>query len=283
MDRRDLEELLKGVAAGRLDVDDAVARIACAPLSATGAAEVDLGYARPDVDRGVRQGVSEVVYGAGKSAEQIAGIVRALAAAGQPRILVTRVDAGKCERLRLLLAAGVDATGEDAAEGEALFGGMSYDEDARLVTFGGAPEPDGNAYVVVCAAGTSDLYCAQEAALTAEMLGSRVERLFDVGVAGIHRLLAHADVIQRASAVVAIAGMEGALASVVGGLAPCPVIACPTSVGYGASFGGVSALLSMLNSCASGVSVVNIDNGFGAGYQAALIDHAGRGLAGGGR
>ena len=283
MDRRDLEELLKGVAAGRLDVDDAVARIACAPLSATGAAEVDLGYARPDVDRGVRQGVSEVVYGAGKSAEQIAGIVRALAAAGQPRILVTRVDAGQCERLRLLLAAGVDATGEDAAEGEALFGGMSYDEDARLVTFGGAPEPDGNAYVVVCAAGTSDLYCAQEAALTAEMLGSRVERLFDVGVAGIHRLLAHADVIQRASAVVAIAGMEGALASVVGGLAPCPVIACPTSVGYGASFGGVSALLSMLNSCASGVSVVNIDNGFGAGYQAALIDHAGRGLAGGGR
>ena len=277
MDRRDLEELLEGVAAGTLEVDDAVSRIACAPLAATGAAEVDLGYARPDVDRGVRQGVSEVVYGAGKSAEQIVGIVRALAAAGQPRILVTRVDAEKCERLRLLLAA--DAAGKD----EALLGRMSYDEDARLVTFGGAPEPDGNAYVVVCAAGTSDLYCAQEAALTAEMLGSRVERLFDVGVAGIHRLLAHADVIQRASAVVAVAGMEGALASVVGGLAPCPVIACPTSVGYGASFGGVSALLSMLNSCASGVSVVNIDNGFGAGYQAALIDHAGRGLAGGGR
>ena len=283
MDRRDLEELLEGVAAGTLDVDDVVSRIACAPLAATGAAEVDLGYARPDVDRGVRQGVSEVVYGAGKTAEQIAGIVRALAAAGQPRILVTRVDAEKCERLRLLLAAGANATGEDAGKDEALLGGMSYDEDARLVTFGGAPEPDGNAYVVVCAAGTSDLYCAQEAALTAEMLGSRVERLFDVGVAGIHRLLAHADVIQRASAVVAVAGMEGALASVVGGLAPCPVIACPTSVGYGASFGGVSALLSMLNSCASGVSVVNIDNGFGAGYQAALIDHAGRGLAGGGR
>ena len=241
------------------------------------APEVDLGYARPDLDRGVRQGVSEVVYGAGKSAEQIAGIVRALADAGQGRILVTRVDAEKCERLRSLLA--TDAAGKD----EALLGRMAYDADARLVTFGGAPEPDGNAYVVVCAAGTSDLYCAQEAALTAEMLGSRVERLFDVGVAGIHRLLAHADAIQRASAVVAVAGMEGALASVVGGLAPCPVIACPTSVGYGASFGGVSALLSMLNSCASGVSVVNIDNGFGAGYQAALIDHAGRGLAGGGR
>ena len=276
MDRRDLEELLARVAAGTCEVDDAVLRIACAPLSAAGAPEVDLGYARPDLDRGVRQGVSEVVYGAGKSAEQIAGIVRALAAAGQPRILVTRVDAEKCERLRLLLAAGADATGEDAGKDEALLGGMSYDEDARLVTFGAPPEPDGNAYVVVCAAGTSDLYCAEEAARTAEMLGSRVLRLYDVGVSGIHRLLAHTDEIQGASAVVAIAGMEGALASVVGGLAPCPVIACPTSVGYGTSLGGIAALLAMLNSCASGVSVVNIDNGFGAGYQAALIDHAGR-------
>ena len=273
VNRSDLEGLLRAVERGEVGVAQATARIACEPLAAVGAPEVDLGYARPDLDRGVRQGVSEVVYGAGKSAEQIAGIVRALADAGQGRILVTRVDAGKCERLRPLLAAGADATGEDAGKDEALLGGMSYDEDARLVTFGGAPEPDGNAYVVVCAAGTSDLYCAQEAALTAEMLGSRVERLFDVGVAGIHRLLAHADTIQRASAVVAVAGMEGALASVVGGLAPCPVIACPTSVGYGASFGGLSALLSMLNSCASGVSVVNIDNGFGAGYLAGMINH----------
>ena len=148
-------------------------------------------------------------------------------------------------------------------------------EQALTALVGGIPEPDGTGLVVVCCAGTSDLYCAEEAALTAEMHGSRVERLFDVGVSGIHRLLSHADLIQRASAIVAVAGMEGALASVVGGLAACPVIACPTSVGYGASFGGVAALLTMLNSCASGVSVVNIDNGFGAGYQAALIDHVG--------
>jgi NCAIR mutase (PurE)-related protein len=137
------------------------------------------------------------------------------------------------------------------------------------------PEPSGRSYVVIAAAGTSDLYCAEEAALTAEMLGSKVVRLYDVGVAGIHRLLAHTAEIQGASVVVTVAGMEGALASVVGGLARSPVIAVPTSVGYGASLGGVAALLSMLNSCASGVSVVNIDNGFGAGYQAALIDHVG--------
>ena len=143
-------------------------------------------------------------------------------------------------------------------------------------TWGDPPAPSGHGYVLVACAGTSDLYCAEEAALTATMLGSEVRRAYDVGVAGIHRLLAQADLIQRASVIVAVAGMEGALASVVGGLAACPVIACPTSVGYGASLGGVSALLSMLNSCASGVSVVNIDNGFGAGYQASLINHVGR-------
>lgn len=222
----------------------------------------DLGYAKPDLHRGTRQGVSEVVYGAGKSVEQIAGIVGTLRAAGEHRLLVTRIDAQKAQEVRAMLAPA------DAAE-------FVYHEVARLATVGEAPEPDGIGYIAVCAAGTSDLYCAEEAALTAEMLGSRVVRLYDVGVAGLHRLLAHLEEIQGASVVVAIAGMEGALASVVGGLASCPVIACPTSVGYGASFGGISALLSMLNSCASGVSVVNIDNGFGAGYQAALIDHAG--------
>ena len=138
---------------------------------------------------------------------------------------------------------------------------------------GGLPEPDGNGPVVIAAAGTSDLPVAEEAALTAEVLGNAVVRLYDVGVAGIHRLLAHADDIASAQVVEAVAGMEGALASVVGGLASCPVIAVPTSVGYGASFGGVAALLAMLNSCASGVSVVNIDNGFGAGYQASAINH----------
>ena len=138
---------------------------------------------------------------------------------------------------------------------------------------GGLPEPDGNGPIVIAAAGTSDLPVAEEAALTAEVLGNVVVRLYDVGVAGIHRLLAHADDIASAQVVVAVAGMEGALASVVGGLASCPVIAVPTSVGYGASFGGVAALLAMLNSCASGVSVVNIDNGFGAGFQASSINH----------
>ena len=210
----------------------------------------------------MRQGVSEVVYGAGKSAEQIVGIVKALRGAGERRILVTRLDAQKAEAVR----SGLDD--RDAAE-------FDYRELPQLALVGRPPEPDGVGYVAVCAAGTSDLYCAEEAAVTAEMLGSRVVRLYDVGVAGLHRLLAHVEEIQGASAIVAIAGMEGALASVVGGLAACPVVACPTSVGYGASLGGIAALLSMLNSCASGVSVVNIDNGFGAGYQAALIDHVG--------
>ena len=146
----------------------------------------------------------------------------------------------------------------------------------RSGILGEAPKPTGVGYVLVIAAGTSDLYCAEEAAVTAEMLGNEVRRVYDAGVAGIHRLLSHTGDIQRASVIIAVAGMEGALASVVGGLASCPVIACPTSVGYGASLGGISALLSMLNSCASGASVVNIDNGFGAGYQANLINHVGR-------
>ena len=255
MERRELSELLRAVAAGEVDPSDAEEHLAAAPFE-------DLGYAKPDLHRGVRQGVSEVVYGAGKTAEQIAGIVGALRAAGDKRVLVTRLDADKAAAVRELLEA-------DDAEA------FTYHELPRLAVVGEAPEPDGLGYVAVCAAGTSDLYCAEEAALTAEMLGSRVVRLYDVGVAGLHRLLAHVEEIQGATAVVTIAGMEGALTSVVGGLAPCPVIACPTSVGYGASFGGIAALLSMLNSCASGVSVVNIDNGFGAGYQAALIDHVG--------
>lgn len=255
MDRRDLQELLCAVADGKLSPLEAEERFATAPFE-------DLGYAKPDLHRGMRQGVSEVVYGAGKTVEQIVGIVEALRSAGERRILITRIDPEKAHAVRERL------TGSNAAE-------FAYHELPRLATMGQAPEPDGVGYVAVCAAGTSDLYCAEEAAYTAEMLGSKVVRLYDVGVAGLHRLLAHVEEIQGASAIVAIAGMEGALASVLGGLAACPVIACPTSVGYGASLGGVAALLSMLNSCASGVSVVNIDNGFGAGYQAALIDHTG--------
>ena len=150
---------------------------------------------------------------------------------------------------------------------------MKYEKLSRVGIIGELPEPDGAGKIVVATGGTSDIPVAEEAALTAEILGNEVVRLYDVGVAGIHRLLAHREDIMSAKVIVAIAGMEGALASVIGGLADCPVIAVPTSVGYGASFGGISALLSMLNSCASGVSVVNIDNGFGAGYQASLINH----------
>lgn len=255
MERRELQDLLRAVAEGKMAPYEAEERLSVAPFE-------DLGYAKPDLHRGVRQGVSEVVYGAGKTAEQIVGIVGALRAAGEKRILVTRIDERKAQRIR----EGLEP--DDAAA-------FVYHDVARLAVVGEPPEPDGAGYVAVCAAGTSDLYCAEEAALTAEMLGSRVMRLYDVGVAGIHRLLAHVDDIQGATCVVTVAGMEGALTSVVGGLAACPVIGCPTSVGYGASFEGLAALLSMLNSCASGVSVVNIDNGFGAGYQAALIDHVG--------
>ncbi len=222
---------------------------------------VELGYAKVDTARAARQGVGEVVYGEGKTAAQIAGIVQSLAAAGQERVLVTRLDELKAADVRALLAAELD---------------LAYWSDSRLGVVGGMPEPDGNGYVVVAAAGTSDLPVAEEAALTAEFLGNEVCRLYDVGVAGVHRLLAHAEELSGAQVVVAVAGMEGALPSVVGGLVSCPVIAVPTSVGYGASFGGVTALLAMLNSCASGVSVVNIDNGFGAAYQASLINHLGR-------
>lgn len=274
METRELRDMLEGVARGERSVDDALLALRAEPF-------VDLGFAKPDTHRGIRQGVSEVIYGAGKSAEQIVGIVMALRAAGQRRVLVTRVDAPKAAAVRAGLA--LPAPAPDAASrvgavppsaDEPAGSSVTYHEDARLLVVGGRPEPDGNGYVCVCAAGTSDLYCAEEAALTAEMLGSRVRRLYDVGVSGLHRLLAHAGDVQGATAVVAVAGMEGALASVVGGLASCPVIAVPTSVGYGASLHGVAALLAMLNSCASGVSVVNIDNGFGAGYQASLIDHA---------
>lgn len=218
----------------------------------------DIGYAQLDLSRGARCGAGEVVYGEGKTAEQVAGIADALIAAGQRHVLVTRLSAEKFERARELMDSGMP---------------LEYHADARIAIAGGMPEPSGNGTIVVACAGTSDLPVAEEAALTAEFLGNRVERVCDVGVAGLHRLLAHADQLARAQVIVAVAGMEGALASVIGGLVSCPVIAVPTSVGYGANLGGLSALLSMLNSCASGVSVVNIDNGFGAGYQASLINH----------
>ena len=256
MEREELRTLLKRVASGSMSVDDALIHVGSAPFE-------DLGYAKPDLHRGARTGVSEVIYGAGKTADQIVGIAQSLVAAGQKHVLITRVEQTKAKNLESLLKRVPVQTCVE----------FEYYEEARLATIGGMPSANGNGLVVVACAGTSDLYCAEEAALTAQMMGSRVERLYDVGVAGIHRLLSHVDLLQRATAVVAVAGMEGALASVIGGLCACPVIACPTSVGYGASFGGIAALLAMLNSCSSGTSVVNIDNGFGAGFQAALIDH----------
>lgn len=257
LERSELREMLSRVADGSIAVDEATERIGIQPFE-------DLGYAKPDLHRGVRTGVSEVVYGAGKTAEQMAGITSTLVGGGQGHVLLTRVDAQKAKRVEDLLRADERCVEQS----------ITYHSEARILMVGDMPPTDGNGVVVVACAGTSDLYCAEEAALTAESMGSHVERLYDVGVAGIHRLLAYAPLLQSASAVVAVAGMEGALASVIGGLCACPVIACPTSVGYGASFGGVAALLAMLNSCSSGTSVVNIDNGFGAGYQAALIDHA---------
>ena len=254
MDRRALNDILQRVAAGQLDPGSACDSLSDATFD-------DLGFAKVDTGRAARTGAGEVVYGAGKTAEQIAKICRSLNASGQRCVLVTRLDAGKACEVSKLLAAAADAPLP-----------FEYRELPKLGLCGSIPQPTRDSYVAVACAGTSDLYCAEEAAVTAEVLGSRVVRLYDVGVAGIHRLLSHADDIRGASCVVACAGMEGALASVVAGIASCPVIAVPTSVGYGASFNGLAALLAMLNSCASGVSVVNIDNGFGAGFQAHLIE-----------
>lgn len=249
MDQKELRELLKQVADGSLNVEQALLQVKISPYS-------DLGYAKLDDHRAIRQGVAEVIYGAGKTPEQIRDIAAALLERGQKLVLITRMN-------------------ESAAELTARFLPLNYCKLGRIGYIGNIPDPDGDGSIVVATGGTSDMPVAEEAAITAEALGNKVTRLYDVGVAGLHRLLSHADTIMEARVIIAIAGMEGALASVIGGLADVPVIAVPTSVGYGASFGGLSALLSMLNSCASGVSVVNIDNGFGAGYLASMINHLG--------
>lgn len=243
----DIRRLLEDVSNGSVSVDDALLKLKTKPFE-------DIGFAKVDMHRKLRQGTAEVIYGVGKTPEQIIGIVETMARNGQNTILITRLS-------------------EEAA---ALVGethSMNYYKDARCGVIGQIPAPDGMGKIVVATGGTSDIPVAEEAALTATVLGNEVVRLYDVGVAGLHRTLAHLEDIMSASVIIAIAGMEGALASVIGGLADCPVIAVPTSVGYGASFNGLSALLSMLNSCASGVSVVNIDNGFGAGYLANMINH----------
>lgn len=244
MDEEDYRRILGEVAAGRMSVDDAVLKLKTEPFE-------DLGYAKVDHHRGLRQGAAEVIFGAGKTAEQIIGISTSMVERDE-RVIITRLDQEKADAV----SKGVD---------------IRYDPVSRIA-LAGPPNEERLGKITVITAGTSDIPVAEEAAVTAEALGNNVVRVYDSGVSGIHRLLAHTDDIMTSKAVVAVAGMEGALASVVGGMADCPVIAVPTSVGYGASFGGVAALLAMLNSCASGVSVVNIDNGFGAGYLASMIN-----------
>jgi hypothetical protein len=246
MHREAIRELLSDVGAGRLSVDAAVARLRGLPFE-------DLGFAKVDHHRALRAGASEAIFCLGKTPEQVAAIAVRLARE-HPNVIATRADAG--------VAAAIAATGLPHV----------YHAAARLLVV--RPERGEEiGLIVVAAAGTADLPVADEAALVAEALGNRVERVYDCGVAGLHRLLAHGERLTEASVVVAVAGMEGALPSVIGGLIDRPVIAVPTSVGYGASLGGLAALLAMLNSCAPGVSVVNIDNGYGAAHQASLINH----------
>ena len=245
--KTEIKKILEAVRDGSLSVDEALTKLKLGPYE-------DLGYAKVDLHRPVMQGAAEVIYGAGKTPEQILGILDSMEKNGVTRILITRISPEKAEAV----------CGKYPLE---------YRAEAQIAFAGGLPEPDGIGTVLVATGGTSDIPVAEEAAVTAEFYGNRVKRLYDVGVAGLHRLLSNIEDIASASVIIAVAGMEGALASVIGGLADCPVIAVPTSVGYGASFSGLSALLSMLNSCASGVSVVNIDNGFGAGFLAGRINH----------
>lgn len=245
--KSDTKQILEAVQEGKMSVDTALLKIKTKPYE-------DIGYAKVDLHRKLRQGAAEVIYGEGKTTEQILGIMDTMITNGQKRILITRFSKDSAEKIGKVYS-------------------VSYNKEARVGIYGGLPEADGIGKIVVATGGTSDIPIAEEAALTAELHGNEVVRLYDVGVAGLHRLLAYKEELMSASVIIAIAGMEGALASVIGGMADCPVIAVPTSVGYGTSFHGVAALLSMLNSCASGVSVVNIDNGFGAGYLAGMINH----------
>ena len=250
MSKESVYQILEAVQSGEMSVSDAVTKLKMEPFQ-------DLGFAKVDHHRAIRQGTPEIIYGAGKTPEQIIGIASAMRERGQETVLITRIDRA-------------------AADEIAKVHPLQYNERGRIGVIGPLPEPDGDGMIVVCTGGTSDIPVAEEAAITAEALGNRVNRLYDVGVSGVHRLLRNMEPIMSARCIVAVAGMEGALPSVVGGLADVPVIAVPTSVGYGAAFEGLAALLAMLNSCAAGVSVVNIDNGFGAGYLASMINHLSR-------
>lgn len=238
--------LLDEFRAGKVPREKLLAAFQAAPVA-------DLGFAQVDTHRALRKNFPEVIFGGGKSPEQVVKIAAKLFALDQP-VLVTRIN------------------GEHARALKKKFKQAVHHLLARCVTIEKKPLPKRTGFIAVVCAGTSDLPVAEEAAVTAEIMGNRVERVHDVGVAGLHRMLARLELLQRANVIVAVAGMEGALPSVVAGLVAKPVIAVPTSIGYGASFGGIAALLAMLNSCASGVTVVNIDNGFGAGYAASQIN-----------
>ena len=247
MNIRKLEDLLKKVKSGKPTLDEAMTQLKSLPFE-------DLGYARVDHHRSLRKGFPEVIWGEGKSSGQILSIMKQLKGKGQ-NILITRLEEKKAKGI------------------QRVFLKSQYYPRSKVLTYLTHPvKSEGKGTILVITAGTTDIPVAEEAAVTAQFMGNRVETLFDVGVAGIHRLLSERERLEAARVLVVVAGMEGALPSVVGGLVNRPVIAVPTSVGYGTSFGGITALLAMLNSCASGVAVVNIDNGFGAGYMASLIN-----------
>jgi len=247
MDRTRLHDLLSRVRSGTLDIDQALDTLKVLPFE-------DLGFARVDHHRALRKGLPEVILGQGKTARQIAEIAQRLVSHGQ-HALITRLDEQTAQEVRLTLPA------------------LRYYPDGRLGALGEPPMPPAEqGTILVVSAGTADLPVAEEAAVTAELVGNRVERLYDVGVAGLHRLLDSLEKLRTATVLIVVAGMEGALPSVIAGLVDRPVIAVPTSIGYGASFHGLAALLAMLNSCAVGVTVVNIDNGFGAAAAATLIN-----------
>ena len=242
-----IHKLLTDLSKNEITVEEALLAIKKDPFES-------IGYANIDTQRSVRQGVPEVVYGPNKTKEQLLGILTAMIAAGQSPILVTRIPHDVGEYLTEHLP-------------------IRYDSTSGLGVIGEMPDPDGLGTILVVTAGTGDIPVAEEAAVTAEALGNRVKRIYDLGVSTPQALAHYLPDIMTASVIIAIAGMEGALACVLAGYADCPIIAVPTSIGYGASFGGLAALLSMLTSCSNGISVVNIDNGFGAGYQASMINH----------
>jgi NCAIR mutase (PurE)-related protein len=247
MNPRKLEDLLKKVKLGKTSIDQAIARLKSLPFE-------DLGYARIDHHRSLRKGFPEVIWGEGKSSNQILSIMKEMKSKGQ-NVLITRLDEKKAKDI------------------QKAFPKCRYSPRSKVLTYLIHPvRSEGKGTILVITAGTTDIPVAEEAVITAQFMGNHVETLYDVGVAGIHRLLSERERLEGARVLVVVAGMEGALPSVVGGLVDRPVIAVPTSVGYGTSFGGITALLAMLNSCASGVAVVNIDNGFGAGYMASLMN-----------